>query len=168
MGKRRVVLRAAIIAIVALLSGPALVHAQVVTRTVRAAAAAPDTAVRAAMSRFLEALNGLDLDGITALFTDDVTAFVPTAQGDRVNGKAAVTAIFKAYVDRVRAGGPAGKIVPLDLAVEAAGSLGVVTFNHRDATSGTVRRRTFVFRQSGGAWRISHFHASDFTAPRAP
>jgi ketosteroid isomerase-like protein len=163
------VIRAVTIAVVALFTGPALAQSQVVKRTIRAAAAsAPETAVRAAMSRFLDALNGLDLDGMTALFTDDVTAFVPTAQGDRVNGKPAVTAIFRAYVDRVRAGGPAGRIVPLDLTVEAAGSLGVVTFNHRDPASGTVRRRTFVFRQAGGAWRISHFHASDFTAPRAP
>lgn len=127
----------------------------------------PVAEVRAAATKFIDALNTLDLAGMTALFADDITAFVPTAQPDRVNGKAAVTAIYRAYVDRARVGGPTGKTVPEDLSVEASGDLGVVTFNVRDS-SGTVRRRTFVFRHTGGAWRISHFHASDFAAPRTP
>lgn len=123
--------------------------------------------VRAAATKFIDALNALDLAGMTTLFAEDITAFVPTAQPDRVNGKAAVTAIYRAYVDRARAGGPTGRTVPQDLTVEASGDLGVVTFNVRDA-SGTVRRRTFIFRRSGGVWRINHFHASDFAAPKAP
>ena len=142
------------------------------TTAMSAAAQAPTAGqpvaeVRAAATRFIDALNALDLAGMTSLFADDITAFVPTAQPDRVNGKAAVTAIYRTYVDRARAGGPTGRTAPEDLTVEATGDLGVVTFNVRDS-SGTVRRRTFVFRRAGGVWRISHFHASDFVVPGAP
>lgn len=145
----------------------ALVAATATAAHAQMSAGQPVAEVRAAATKFIDALNTLDLAGMTALFADDITAFVPTAQPDRVNGKAAVTAIYRAYVDRVRAGGPTGHTVPEDLTVEASGDLGVVTFNVRDS-SGPVRRRTFVFRRTAGAWRISHFHASDFAAPRTP
>src|SRR6185369_2107990 len=46
-------------------------------------------AVRAAMSEFLDALNALDVARMSADFADDITAFVPSAQVDRVEGKAA-------------------------------------------------------------------------------
>lgn len=68
---------------------------------------------------------------------------------------------------RARAGGPSGKTIPEDLAVESSDDPGVETFNLRDS-SGTVRRRTFVSPRPCGAWRISHFPASDFVAPRTP
>jgi len=111
--------------------------------------------VRMAMSEFMDALNALDLDRMTALFTDDITAFVPTAQPDRVVGRAAVTEIFRNFVARATA---RPNIVPEDVSVEVSGDLAVVTFQVR---SDTTRRRTFIFRRVGREWKIAHFHASD-------
>jgi len=118
-----------------------------------------EASVRMAMTNFMDALNALDLDRMTALFTDDITAFVPTAQPDRVEGRAALTEIFRKFVERA-SGRP--NIVPEDVHVEVSGSLAVVTFQvHGDVT----RRRTFVFRRVGREWKISHFHASDVHVP---
>jgi ketosteroid isomerase-like protein len=126
------------------------------------AQAAPDTdGVRAAMAGFLAALNALDADGMVAFFTDDVTAFVPTAQPDRVEGREAVGKIFRDFVARTKATTPRLHLVPEDLQAEASGDLGMVTFNIRDAETRVVRRRTFLFRRVGSRWLICHFHASD-------
>jgi ketosteroid isomerase-like protein len=122
----------------------------------------PVAGVRAAMDGFLEALNGLDLERIGATFADDVTAFVPSAQAQRVTGKAAVVEIFRAFVVKTRETTPRLSIVPEDVVVEAAPSLGVVSFQVRG--SARTNRRTFVFRRTAGRWLISHFHASDVTS----
>jgi ketosteroid isomerase-like protein len=111
------------------------------------------------MDGFMGALNALDIDRINACFTDDVTAFVPTVKADRVSGKAAVAEIFGAYVDATKKTAPRTNIIPEDTLVEVSGDIAVVTFNVRNPAS--VARRTFVFRREGGAWRISHFHASN-------
>ena len=105
------------------------------------------------------ALNALDIDRINACFTDDVTAFVPTVKADRVSGKVAVAEIFRAYVDATKKIAPRTNIIPEDTLVEVSGDIAMVTFNVRNPAS--VARRTFVFRREGGAWRISHFHASN-------
>jgi ketosteroid isomerase-like protein len=131
------------------------------TATANAQAATDADAVRAAMAGFLAALNALDADGMVALFTDDVTAFVPTAQPDRVEGREAVGRIFRDFVARTKAMTPRLHLVPEDLQAEASGGLGVVTFNIRDAEARIVRRRTFLFRRIGTRWLICHFHASD-------
>lgn len=129
--------------------------------TANAQAASDIDAVRAAMADFLAALNALDADRMAAFFTDDVTAFVPTAQPDRVEGRAAVSKIFRDFVARTKATTSRLHLVPEDLQAEASGRLGVVTFNIRDAEARVVRRRTFLFRHIGTRWLICHFHASD-------
>lgn len=116
--------------------------------------------VRATLDGFLSALNALDVDRIASFFADDVTAFVPTAQGSRVDGKAALTEVFRAYCERTRETGSRTNIVPEHLTVEQAGSVGIVTFEVPSPAS--VARRTFVFRNHDGRWLISHFHASNF------
>jgi len=124
--------------------------------------------VRAAMDGFMKALNALDADRMATYFADDITAFVPLAQGERVNGKAAVVEIFRRYCETTKKTTARTNIVPEDLKVDREGDTGIVTFNVRSPDS--VLRRTFVFRRSARGWLISHFHASNFRASdaRAP
>lgn len=116
--------------------------------------------VRASLDGFLAALNALDVDRIASFFADDVTAFVPTAQGPRLDGRAALTEVFRAYCEKTRETSSRTNIVPEHLTVEQAGSIGIVTFEV--PSSASVARRTFVFRKHSGRWLISHFHASNF------
>lgn len=116
--------------------------------------------VRAALDGFLSALNALDVDRIASYLADDVTAFVPTAQATRLDGKAALTEVFRAYCEKTRKVTPRPFIVPENLAVERTGSTGIVTFEV--PSPGSVARRTFVFRNHDGRWLVSHFHASNF------
>ncbi|MFY9822663.1 MAG: nuclear transport factor 2 family protein [Thermoanaerobaculia bacterium] len=118
------------------------------------------TPVRAAMDGFMEALNALDADRMAVYFADDITAFVPLAQGERVNGKAAVVEIFRRYCETTKKTTARTNIVPEDLTIDRNGDIAIVTFNVRSPDS--VLRRTFVFRRGGGRWRIMHFHASNF------
>ena len=127
------------------------------------APAANESSVREAMNGFLEALNALDVDRMAAFFADDITAFVPLAQADRVNGKPAVVEIFRQYVETTRKTTARTQLVPEDLVVDANGDTGIVTFNIRSA--GSVLRRTFIFRHRGDRWLIVHFHASNFKPP---
>jgi ketosteroid isomerase-like protein len=123
-----------------------------------------DTAVRYALAGFMDALNALDADRMTAFFADDITAFVPLVQADRVNGKAAVTKIFRDFVVRTRATVAELNLVPEDIEVEASKDLGVAIFQVHDAAANAVRRRTFVFKRIRGKWLIRHFHASDLAS----
>ncbi len=116
-----------------------------------------DADVRAAMQGFMDALNALDGERIAAYFADNITAFFPTAQGERVNGKAAVVEIFRTYV---AASTKPTNLVPEDLQVTMSNDLAVVTFNIRNPA--VTSRRTFVWRRTGGRWLITHFHASNF------
>ncbi|MBA2292794.1 MAG: DUF3224 domain-containing protein [Gemmatimonadales bacterium] len=114
---------------------------------------------RAAMLRFIDAVNARDLDRMTAAFAADVTAFVPTAQADRVDGKVALSRIFAEFVAAAPAAG-ARPVVPEDIAVRAGRDMAVASFNVRDAATRRVNRRSFVFRREGSRWLITHFHAS--------
>ena len=120
-----------------------------------------EPAVKAAMANFMDALNALDVERMDAAFTDDVTAFVPTAQADEVVGRAAVTRIFRVFADRTRLSTPRLNLVPEDEQIAASPTLAVVTFQIRDRAPPITHRRTFVFRRVGDRWLISHFHASD-------
>lgn len=119
--------------------------------------------VRAAMSGFMEALNSLDADRMATYFADDITAFVPLAQGERADGKAPVVEIFRRYCETTKKTTARTNIVPEDLRVEREGDVAVVTFNVRSPDS--ILRRTFVFRHYPRGWLITHFHASNFRAP---
>jgi ketosteroid isomerase-like protein len=113
------------------------------------------------MANFMDALNALDVERIDAAFTDDVTAFVPTAQADEVVGRAAVSRIFRVFADRTRLSTSRLNLVPEDERITASQTLAVVTFQIRDKAPPVTHRRTFVFRRDGNRWLISHFHASD-------
>lgn len=124
----------------------------------------PADAVRAAMAGFMEALNGLDVEGMAKFFADDITAFVPLAQAERAEGKAAVVEIFRRYVETTRATTSRTNLVPEDLLIDVQGGTAVVSFHMRSADA--VARRTFVFREQAGRWLITHFHASSFLITR--
>lgn len=115
------------------------------------------------MAGFMTALNALDADAMASYFAEDITAFVPAAQPDRVNGRPKVAQIFQNFVARTRPATSGLNLVPEDTEVMVSGDLGVVSFNIREAN--VTRRRTFVFVRSDGRWLIRHFHASDFTSP---
>jgi ketosteroid isomerase-like protein len=128
------------------------------------AQSADSTAVRATMVDFIDALNALDVGRMSADFADDITAFVPSAQVDRVEGKTAVVEIFRTFAERANTL-PRTTSVPEDMRVEVSGSLAVVHFMVRGTPPTPTRRRTFVFRRVGQRWLISHFHASDLVSP---
>ena len=109
----------------------------------------------------MAALNALDLEGMAQFFAEDITAFVPSAQAERAEGKAAVVEIFRRYVETTRAATSRTNLVPEDLRIDVRGETAVVSFHVQNA--GTVARRTFVFREEAGRWLISHFHASNFS-----
>lgn len=109
------------------------------------------------MNGFMTALNALNLDGMSAYFADDMTAFVPVAKADRVDGKAAVVEIFRNYVAAQKT---PTQLVPEDLRVDLMGEAAVVSFNIRNPN--VTSRRTFIWRRYGNRWLIAHFHASNF------
>lgn len=106
------------------------------------------------------ALNDLDEAEIMELFADDATAFFPQVRAERLDGKAAIAAVFRDYV-----AGSTKKtnIVPENLHVSQGGDMAVLTFNVHNPSS--VSRRTFVWRRTAGAWRIVHMHASNRQLP---
>lgn len=128
------------------------------------AKAGDEAAVRAAMNGFMDALNALDADRMATYFADDITGFVPLAQADRVEGREAMTRIFRNFAARTKPTTPRLNIVPEDTEVFVSGDLGVVSFNVREKSPDVTRRRTFVFVRHGDRWLIRHAHASDFFA----
>jgi ketosteroid isomerase-like protein len=119
-----------------------------------------DADVRAAMTAWLEALNALDTEGMASYFADDITAYFPVAVAERVNGKAAVTEVFRAYTAETKKNVARTNIVPEELQVMRTGDVAVVTFFVHNPAA--VSRRTFVFRRDGARWLIVHLHASNY------
>jgi ketosteroid isomerase-like protein len=116
-----------------------------------------EAAVRAAMGDFMDALNNLDAERISATFAEDATAFFPVAQPQRANGRAEIDAVFRRYVEGAK--GQKTNLAPHDMTIETSGDLALVTFQ---LPGGSTARRTFVFRRIGGRWLITHMHASNF------
>jgi ketosteroid isomerase-like protein len=119
-----------------------------------------DAGVRAAMSGFLEALNALDAEGMASYFADDITAFFPVSVAERVNGKAAVTEVFRTYAAETKKNVARTNIVPEEMQIMRSGDVAVVTFFVHNPAA--VSRRTFVFRREATRWRVVHLHASNY------
>ena len=117
--------------------------------------------VRAAVDAVVSGLEHLDADATVAPFADDATVFFPDLAGvpDRVEGKAAIRAVFQRLFDQLRKGGTTSMTLHAqDVRVDVLGAAAVVTFHLRGAI---LSRRTFVLRRMRGAWRIVHLHASN-------
>jgi ketosteroid isomerase-like protein len=135
----------------------------VLTLFITACASVPpaDTGgVTEAMNRFMEALNALDPDAIAATLAPDVTAFFPSSKPERVEGKDAVQAVFRAFCEESRKTAARTNIIPEAMSVSRSGDLAVVSFQVVHPV--VVSRRTFVFRRDGKQWLIVHLHASNF------
>ncbi|NJN64263.1 MAG: nuclear transport factor 2 family protein, partial [Acidobacteria bacterium] len=124
-----------------------------------AAPTAQDEPAAAVVDAFVEGLNARDLERVAATLADDVTAFVPGAQAERVEGKPALLAILRAFITDAAAGGGATAIVPVDRQLVRHGDVAIVTFHVRGEA--VLARRSFIVARSDGVWRIVHFHASN-------
>jgi ketosteroid isomerase-like protein len=119
------------------------------------------SSVQQALATFLDAFNRLEWDRFRACFADDATLFpvdaARRASGDAFDGVWRGT--FKAIRSRSgRSTPPYQNLQPLDLAVQMAGDVAVVTFHLQVA--GQLGRRTLVLRRDADGWRIIHIHAS--------
>ena len=126
---------------------------------------ADETEVRAAFLGFFDALNALDAERMLSFMAPDVTAFMPNAKAERVDGREELAAIYRSFVEQTRRTAPRLDYVPQDVRVEVAPPLALVTASVRSSAPGVVRRRTFVFRRVGDRWLVCHFHASDVMRP---
>jgi ketosteroid isomerase-like protein len=99
-------------------------------------------------------------------FAEDITAFVPIAQPQRADGKAAVAAIFRDFAAQTKKTTARINITPDHLVVQASGDFGLVSFE--TIPGAMLNRRTFVFRRIGGKWLIVHLHASNLPAHSKP
>ena len=117
--------------------------------------------VRAAVNAVVSGLEHLDADATVAPFADDATVFFPDSAGvpERVEGKAAIRAVFQRFFDQLRKGGTTSMTLRAqDLRADVFGDAAIVTFHLRGAI---LSRRTFVLRRIGGVWRVVHLHASN-------
>ena len=103
----------------------------------------------------MSALNALDEARIVEAFAEDATAFFPVVKSERLDGKAAIAAVFHDYV----AGSKKTNIVPEELHVQRHGDVAILTFNVHNPSA--VSRRTFVWRLGADGWKIVHMHASN-------
>jgi len=119
----------------------------------------------AAASAFLEAFNALNSARFDSFFAEDATMFFPDGPfpRERVEGKAAVTAAFRAFFEAARARGATRlNIRPQEMSVQDYGRFAVVSFHLRGGAN--LGRRSLVLRRDGRDWRIVHFHASALEA----
>ena len=115
-----------------------------------------------AAEAFVDAFNDLDWERFTAAWAEDATAFMPMPEFPaRLDGRDAIVSTFRSvfadFPDRYE-GPPYLTIDPVDLRVDVVGRAAIVTFHLGDEAPRS--RRTLVFVQRDGAWRIAHLHAS--------
>ena len=118
--------------------------------------------VKLALAEFVAAFNNLDWDGFVACFSSDATVFMAYTP---VAMRTSVASAFLPLFERSRhlPGPPYLNISPEDLSIEASAGLAVATFHLRGLVgrpAGEVGRRTAVFRNEQGVWRMCHLHVS--------
>lgn len=117
---------------------------------------------------FIRANETANLELIVATFDDAATVFFPNGQAQRANGKAEIREGF-ARLLRSRTGPIT--ITPRDVHVQLFDDTAIVTAHLGDlpptpiAEPTTFARRTFVLRQVGDRWVITHLHASNYLLP---
>lgn len=129
-------------------------------------------AVAVTLHEFLTDFENLDWDRFRAHFSDRACVFFPSASTpEEFCGREAVERRFHQEFDSIRrdakSGPPFMRLNPDSLRIEMLGdSSAVATFELHNALR--VARRSIVFRNAGGAWRILHLHASNVPWPDQP
>lgn len=120
-----------------------------------------EQATQAAVA-FVDAFNNLDWERFEAAWADDATLYMPMPGfPDRLAGREEIIAAFKSLFGdfpEQREGPPYLSINPIDLRVDVVGTAAIVTFLLGDESP--RQRRTLVFVEQEGTWRIAHLHAS--------
>ncbi len=130
---------------------------------------ADSIAVHAALGKFLTAFENLDWEPFCASFDDDATVFFPPPEvQERLDGRAAYEAGFRRIFDAIRPNNPNGppfqSLKPEDLRIDSLGpGVALASFHMRNGER--IARRTIVFRERNGVWRIAHLHASRKPVP---
>jgi ketosteroid isomerase-like protein len=133
---------------------------------------ADSVAAHRAAIGLLAAFDSLQWEPFMSYVADDITMFFPFVDSpSRADGRTAFAARFRPFFDdgraaRIRAGSPNPPFLhldPRDLKVQMAGDAAVVTF-HLGAQSPS--RRSLIFKNTNGDWKLLHWHASP--APAAP
>jgi ketosteroid isomerase-like protein len=131
--------------------------------------------VREATSKFLTAFNNLDWEGFRRCWESTASMFGATvmfpplrgittaSSARRVSGSEAEAVwrqVFSAVRERSgRIAPPYQNIQPQDLAIDMVGdSAAVATFHLGDDKR--ISRRTLVWKNTSGGWKIVHLHAS--------
>jgi len=141
-------------------------------RGLSAPVADPEVGVRAALSGFLTAFENLAWESFRASFAEDACVFFPSARTpERFCGRRAIEARFAQVFDQERraaaSGPPYLQLHPEELAIQLVGTTGAIaSFLLRNQER--VARRTIVFRNDQGRWRIVHLHGSNVPWPDAP
>ena len=93
-------------------------------------------------------------------FDEQATAFFPVEYArERLNGRAAIREAFARVLARVRATGATTMRLDVeDMLEQASADVCICSFHLR---GDHLSRRTFVLKESGGKWRIVHFHGSN-------
>ena len=128
----------------------------------------PDPA--AVAGELVAAFNHLDTAAVSALLTEDATAFLPTPDHAAiVRGRPAIVAALAPLFDAERQRHPGPEylhLVAKDISARTFGDAAVVTF---DVGSGELHsRRTLVLVRKGGRWKIEHLHASNVRTASGP
>jgi ketosteroid isomerase-like protein len=123
--------------------------------------------IREATERLLRALDDLDWESFRTSWAQRPTAFLPFDDTpDGVVGRQDVESRWRRFFDETRAsrsGPPYLNLRPLGLQIERFGSVGLVIFTLELTIGGRrlpLQRRTLVFTQESGSWKLVHMHAS--------
>ena len=132
-----------------------------------AAQPAPEQQVRDEFERCIGAFVGGDAATFTGCFAADITLFnpeIPEAPSPhRMDGRTAVAEYFRGLIASAHKRTdkpPFFNVQPKNIAVQMLGNAALVTFEF-DRDGGSLGRRSFVFAQRDGHWRIVHIHASN-------
>ena len=131
----------------------------------------PEQSLRQALEEFLSAFRNLDWDPFIATFATGATVFFPMPDApQRANGIEEISAVFSPLFESLRSrkviGPPYLEINPLGLNISDTGTLAIVSFHLVDSIEdqAVLCRRSLVWINDGGKWRILHLHASNLPA----
>lgn len=134
--------------------------------TMRATSGPDHATLVAAAEHFVRVFDRLEWEPFVAAWSESPSIFFPFADTPERAEGAAVFARFRTFFTDMRASRPGPSYLRLDpqqLRAEVMGGTGLVTFMLGRAP-GAVGRRTLVFVNEGGQWKLAHMHASNAAA----